>query len=429
MAHDVFISHSSKDKPVADAVRAALEERAVGCWIAPRDIMPGADWSASIVQAIRASRVLLLVFSANANASAQIKREVECAANAGVILLPVRVEDVVPTASLEYFLGNIQWLDAVPPPAEPHLPGVADKVRAILAGGPSADDSPERAAARRSARTAVAARKPRRIAASVAAALVVGLVGAGVWHFIRDDRRGRGGPSAPPRHAHAQAAAATTAPAGGVVRDTAPAGTTRQTDAPAVDPALVGSWDFTTTVGEHELHVQFSFEPSGKYERREFIQKDETLTAEDGKYTSRNAVTGATNAGTYRFVDADTLTMTGTMFETVPGARLTNAYKRVGRKRADNPLVGTWNATTFAFELNWQVQAEIRPDMTCRFLMETRDEGTIKMSGGEWEANSLGSGRRAAGIYRNVTPATMEMNVAGFGIVTLRRLAEFEHGR
>jgi len=40
MAHDVFISYSSKDKTVANAVCATVENRKVRCWIAPRDIPP-----------------------------------------------------------------------------------------------------------------------------------------------------------------------------------------------------------------------------------------------------------------------------------------------------------------------------------------------------------------------------------------------------
>jgi hypothetical protein len=52
MAHDVFISHSTEDKAVADAVCAILEKNGVRCWIAARDILPGADWSASIVDGI-----------------------------------------------------------------------------------------------------------------------------------------------------------------------------------------------------------------------------------------------------------------------------------------------------------------------------------------------------------------------------------------
>jgi TIR domain len=51
MAHDVFISYSTQDKPAADALCAILEKNGVRCWIAPRDIMPGSDWGGSIVGA------------------------------------------------------------------------------------------------------------------------------------------------------------------------------------------------------------------------------------------------------------------------------------------------------------------------------------------------------------------------------------------
>jgi hypothetical protein len=132
MAHDVFISHSTEDKPAADAVCAILEENGVRCWIAPRDIMPGADWGESIVKGIRTSRVLLLVFSTNANKSKQIKREVEIAADGGVTIVPLRIENILPTESFKYFLGNIHWLDALTPPLEKHLQEVAAKVKAIL---------------------------------------------------------------------------------------------------------------------------------------------------------------------------------------------------------------------------------------------------------------------------------------------------------
>ena len=44
MAHDVFISYSHKDKAVADAIVARLEQDNCRCWYAPRDIAPGADW-------------------------------------------------------------------------------------------------------------------------------------------------------------------------------------------------------------------------------------------------------------------------------------------------------------------------------------------------------------------------------------------------
>ncbi|HEY4124610.1 MAG TPA: toll/interleukin-1 receptor domain-containing protein, partial [Rhizomicrobium sp.] len=77
MAHDVFISYSSKDKTAADAACAVLESKGIRCWIAPRDITPGNDWGETIVGAIHSARAFLLIFSGNANTSPQIKREVE----------------------------------------------------------------------------------------------------------------------------------------------------------------------------------------------------------------------------------------------------------------------------------------------------------------------------------------------------------------
>ena len=90
MAHDVFISHSVKDKVTADAVCALLESEGVRCWIAPRDVMPGMEWGECIIEAIEQTRVMVLVFTADANASPQIRREVERAVNHGVAILPVR---------------------------------------------------------------------------------------------------------------------------------------------------------------------------------------------------------------------------------------------------------------------------------------------------------------------------------------------------
>ena len=69
MAHDVFISHSTKDKAIADAVCAALEAGKIKCWIAPRDIIPGDKWASAIVEAIDNSRIMLLIFSHNSNNS------------------------------------------------------------------------------------------------------------------------------------------------------------------------------------------------------------------------------------------------------------------------------------------------------------------------------------------------------------------------
>ena len=128
----VFISYSSKDKPTADAVCAVMEQRGVRCWITPRDILPGHDWAESILHAIAGARVCVLIFSASANTSPQVRREIERAVHNEVPIIPFRIEDAIPSESLEYFISTPHWLDAITPPLEAHAIRLAESALALL---------------------------------------------------------------------------------------------------------------------------------------------------------------------------------------------------------------------------------------------------------------------------------------------------------
>jgi hypothetical protein len=132
VAHDAFISYSNIDKAIADAACAALENAGIRCWIAPRDIMPSIEYAAAIVHAIDRSRVLVLIFSSNANSSPHISREVERALSKSIPILPMRIEDVPPKESLAYYMESVHWLDALTPPLEKHLHRLVESVRALL---------------------------------------------------------------------------------------------------------------------------------------------------------------------------------------------------------------------------------------------------------------------------------------------------------
>jgi hypothetical protein len=132
MAHDVFVSYSKLDKAKADAVCATLESHGIRCWIAPRDVMPGTDWGEAIVKAIGSCRVMVLVFSSHANESPQVRREVQRAFERGLTVIPLRVEEVAPVESLEYYIGPVHWLDALTPPLERHLQSLASQAQRLL---------------------------------------------------------------------------------------------------------------------------------------------------------------------------------------------------------------------------------------------------------------------------------------------------------
>ena len=133
MAHDVFISYAHQDRTVANAVVATLEARGIRCWVAPRDIIPGEDWGEAIVDAIKAAHALVLIFSSSSNESEQIKREVERTVHQGIAVIPFRIEDVLPSKTLEYFISTQHWLDALTPPLEDHLAHLAETINVLLA--------------------------------------------------------------------------------------------------------------------------------------------------------------------------------------------------------------------------------------------------------------------------------------------------------
>src|SRR5882724_4191793 len=132
MAHEVFISHSSLDKPVADAVCAALENTSIRCWIAPRDVQPGRSFAGEITRAIQHSKVMALIFSAHSNNSEQVLREVQLAVDCHLHIVNFRIEDVRLNDDLKYYLSTPHWFTALPPPLENHLRRLKMSIKALL---------------------------------------------------------------------------------------------------------------------------------------------------------------------------------------------------------------------------------------------------------------------------------------------------------
>jgi hypothetical protein len=132
MAFDVFISYPHQDKATADAACAALENTGIRCWIAPRDVPPGAEWAGAIVDAIDHCRAMVLIFSSSTNGSKQIHREVQRAFDGEKPVVPLRIENVAPQKSLAYYMGPVHWLDALTPPVEQHLQKLVASIQPLV---------------------------------------------------------------------------------------------------------------------------------------------------------------------------------------------------------------------------------------------------------------------------------------------------------
>jgi hypothetical protein len=130
--HDVFICHSAKDRAAVDAIAAALTRANVTSWIASNDIEAGASWGEAIIEAINGAKLMLVLVTPNSNSSRQVEKEVERADNKGIAIVPVRLQEITPSAALEYFLSARQWIDAFPPPIERHLENIVRRIEALL---------------------------------------------------------------------------------------------------------------------------------------------------------------------------------------------------------------------------------------------------------------------------------------------------------
>jgi hypothetical protein len=109
----VFISYAKADgKDAAAAACAALERAGVVCWMAPRDIAPGAPWDASIVRAIRSSRLMVLLLTPAAIQSERVRNEVLLASETKVPIAPVHLTTDPLSDSLKFHLIGAHWFDA-----------------------------------------------------------------------------------------------------------------------------------------------------------------------------------------------------------------------------------------------------------------------------------------------------------------------------
>ncbi len=130
--HEVFISYSSKNKNVADAVVADFEQHGIKCWYAPRDILPGEEWVTAITKALEVSKALVLIFTDESNNSRQVMNEIAVAFNAGITIVPFRLTDEQMSSELEYYLTRVHWLDAVSKPLKKNITALREYIEVIV---------------------------------------------------------------------------------------------------------------------------------------------------------------------------------------------------------------------------------------------------------------------------------------------------------
>lgn len=109
---DVFISHSSKDKKVAESIGNYLKEKGLKPFLSYETIELGANYMEELVTGIQQSEIMLLILTKDANESEHVLREVNRAAEYKVPIVLFRIQNINLSKGLEYYLSTFQWLEA-----------------------------------------------------------------------------------------------------------------------------------------------------------------------------------------------------------------------------------------------------------------------------------------------------------------------------
>ena len=111
--YDVFISYSRKDTPTAEKITAAFDKAGITYFIDKKGIGGGADFPEVLSQAIKESKIFLLLASENAYASSFTRAEVTYAFSnvKNSALLPYLIDNSTMPSNMEFLFSNVNWMN------------------------------------------------------------------------------------------------------------------------------------------------------------------------------------------------------------------------------------------------------------------------------------------------------------------------------
>jgi TolB-like protein len=137
MSGEIFISYRRADQAKARLLHAMLKQRGVDAWY-DAQVAAGDDWRRATAKALDAAPIFVLLFSKNASESDDIGKELAAATFSKKLVIPVRIENIKPSGEFLYELASRNWFDAFED-TEARFEVLADRLAALVKGGPNAD--------------------------------------------------------------------------------------------------------------------------------------------------------------------------------------------------------------------------------------------------------------------------------------------------
>jgi TolB-like protein len=111
MAGEIFISYRRADMAWAKLLHDQLKAEGVEAWY-DAQIGAGQDWRVTTANALEASQIFVLLFTANAAMSSDIAKELAAAVLEKKLIVPVRLENIQPKGAFLYELASRNWINA-----------------------------------------------------------------------------------------------------------------------------------------------------------------------------------------------------------------------------------------------------------------------------------------------------------------------------
>jgi len=134
--HRIFISYGSEDRHIAMQVCEALEGTGISCWIAPRNVVAGLPYAESIVDAIDAAELMVLLLTPAAGGSRHVLNEVDRAVSSGMALLPVSIGQFELAKAMQFYVSSQHRLQLAESDLKSSLPRIVKAASGLLGERP-----------------------------------------------------------------------------------------------------------------------------------------------------------------------------------------------------------------------------------------------------------------------------------------------------
>ena len=119
MNHEVYISYSTKDTKEANEVCNVLEQNDIKCWIAPRDLPRDRPFQEVTNDAIKNSKLIVLILSNNSLESRFVLSDIKKAFNKKIPIINFLIDSNYYSSNndeMKFYLSSYALLDAYPIP-------------------------------------------------------------------------------------------------------------------------------------------------------------------------------------------------------------------------------------------------------------------------------------------------------------------------